>query len=557
MESENFFARRQWAQELFCSLKHPNHYLYVVFLLALIFTSVYNLALWRHVYSIIKNSENLPFLFAALFPVALVMLFFAIFLLLFSYRVLIKPLFVLLFLTCSLANYASFAYKIIFDGSMISTILETNPAEASSYLSVSSIACFIILGVIPSVMLLKLKIYYPSLGISLVQRTGAIAAALAAAALCIFPFYQQYSFIGRANRNLNREILPMSYLYSAANHVKSRYFDAAAPYVAMGEDLKLVGKTDKPKLLFLVIGETARAQSYEASGYGRPTNQYTQREKTIDFANVSSCGTATSHSVPCMFSNLTREGFSEKLAENREGILDLLKKAGINITWLDNDAGCKGVCDRVRSIQISPVDSRYCNGQTCRDEVFVDYAKSLTENLTGDTIIVFHLIGSHGPRYYERYPKRFRLFTPDCNRPDVENCTLEEVRNAYDNTIAYTDYVIYTLIEDVLEKHLDDAYPMLLYISDHGESTGESGIFLHAMPYDIAPKEQTRVPMQLWMPKVTAGALNLNRECLVYKARNESLSHDNFFHSLMSLMQVTSAEHQPKLDIFDDCIAQD
>ena len=240
---------------------------------------------------------------------------------------------------------------------------------------------------------------------------------------------------------------------------------------------------------------------------------------------------------------------------NGKGILDVLKKAGFDITWVDNDSGCKGVCNRVKNIQIAPTDKIHCNGSTCRDEIMLNYAKSLSQNVTKDTVIAFHIIGSHGPRYYERYPEKFRKYTPDCNRPDVENCSLEEVRNAYDNTIAYTDYVIYELI-NILETHMNTNDTMLLYISDHGESLGENNLYLHGTPYAIAPKEQTRIPMQLWIPDKSADSMRLNKKCIREKAKLLSFSHDNFFHSLMGLLQVRSAEYRKNLDIFSSCFTK-
>ncbi|MBO8416114.1 MAG: sulfatase-like hydrolase/transferase, partial [Proteobacteria bacterium] len=384
-------------------------------------------------------------------------------------------------------------------------------------------------------------------------RLGALTGCLALASLCIFPFYQQYSFLGRDNKNMNKEILPVSYVYSAGRYALS-FFDEERPYVSLGEGA-YAQKSERPRLLFLILGETARAANFSALGYPRPTNQYSEREHVISYSDVRSCGTATAYSVPCMFSNLKRENYSPKLVENREGVLDVIKKAGYNVLWLDNDDGCKAVCDRVNSVQISPANSTYCDGTFCYDGVFIDYAKRLTEKLKQDTVIAFHFIGSHGPRYYERYPEEYRVFTPDCRRPDVEKCSREEVINAYDNSILYTDHVIYELIE-VLESRMDKVDPMLLYISDHGESLGENGLYLHAAPYAVAPDEQTTIPLQLWLPDKTAEALQLNKQCLRDKALAGGYSHDNFFHSLLGLLQISAPEYEPGLDIFNVCEAQ-
>lgn len=405
---------------------------------------------------------------------------------------------------------------------------------------------------LPSLLLLKIRIYYPRPVRSLLERLTAIAITLILALILIIPFYQQYVFLGRNNTTLQKEILPITYIFYTYRHVKDKYFTTPQPYVAMGNDATKQSTTDKPKLMFLVLGETARAQNFSANDYHRPTNQYTDQKHTI-FFDISSCGTYTAHSVPCMFSNLPREEYTEKRAENREGVLDVLRKAGVEITWLENNGGCKGVCDRVKNITIDPNSNKqFCNGDTCFDEIFLSHAAELSKNVTTDTLIAFHLIGSHGPRYYERYPEKFRIYTPDCNRPDVENCNTEELVNAYDNTITYTDYVLSKLIE-ILEEHMDTNDTMLLYVSDHGESLGENNVYLHAAPYAFAPKEQTRVPMQLWMPSGTAEDLKVDVQCLRNISAKSDFSHDNFFHSLLGMMQVHSSEYRPQLDIFTHC----
>ncbi len=529
------------------------HYLVVVALLALYFCFISNASFWRHVRALAGNGmHEWPTLFLISLPFALFFLMYAIMLILCSNHYLLKPIASVLLLTCAMATYATYNYGIIIDGAMLTNILQTNQAEALSYLSVSSIVAFVLLGLVPCLILWRIRIIYPPFFKSWLERLLTLALSLALAALCIFPYYQQYSFIGRDNKNLNKEILPVSYVYSAGRLVHERFFAQETPYVSLGDNAT-VAAHHKPRLLFLVLGETARAANFSALGYHRPTNIYTDSENVINFRDVTSCATATAYSVPCMFSNLTRQHYTPKKVENREGLMDVLQKAGIQITWLDNDDGCKGVCDRVKSVQISPIDKEHCNGSTCRDEVFLRYAKELAQDIKQDTVIAFHLIGSHGPRYYERYPQHMRTFTPDCRRPDVENCSLEEVVNSYDNSIRYTDYVIFSLIEEVLEQHMDEVDPMLLYVSDHGESLGENGIFLHAAPYEIAPQEQIKVPLQLWLPKTTAQSLTLSKPCLIKKAERGGFSHDNLFHTVLGLMQVKTAEYRPALDITFSC----
>ena len=511
------------------------HYLIVVAIMATFFTSVSNVALWRHVYQIISTSPNLPFLFVITVPVAIFLLMYAIFLMLFSWKYVLKPAFVLLLLTGSLATYAAWSYGTIFDSGMITNVVETNPAEAGSYISLKSVATFLFLGLMPALILLRVKVYYPKIIRSNLERIGAIVGTLALAALTIIPYYQQYSFVGRNNHSLSKEILPTSYVWYSFRHVKDKYFTEPLEYVRLGGDSVKTSTSDKPKLMFLVIGETARAQNFERNGYHRPTNRFTNMEPTITY-NISSCGTYTAYSLV------------------RDGILQVLKKGGVKVTWVENDGGCKGVCKGIDTIEIDPKkdNKRYCNGATCYDEVLLSYADKLSENVTEDSLVVFHIIGSHGPRYYERYPEKFRKYVPDCNRPDVENCSTEEVVNAYDNTIAYTDYVLYQLIE-ILERKMETNDTMLLYVSDHGESLGEGNLYLHAAPYAFAPEYQTRVPMQLWFPTTSANDMQVDLRCMAKLAQNAELSHDNLFHTLMGMFQVRSHEYDPSHDLLAMC----
>lgn len=532
------------------------HYVIVIALLSLFFCSFSNVALWRHVYQIISESENLPALFVITVPIAIYLLLNAIFLILFSWRYVLKPVFVVLLLTGAMATYAAWSYGIIFDSGMITNVVETNVAEATSYFSLTSVVTFICLGVIPALLLIKTRIYYPRLVVSQLQRIGAIAASLVLAVALIIPYYQQYSFVGRNNHSLSKEILPTSYVWYTYRHIKDKYFTTPKEYVTLGADAQMASTTDKPKLIFLVIGETARAQNFSQIGYQRPTNRFTDMEPMFTY-NISSCGTYTAYSLPCMFSNLRRSGYDPSehaVGEYRDGVLQVLQKSGVKVAWVENDGGCKGVCKDVQTIEINPKqeDKKYCNGDTCFDEVMLSYADKLSENVTEDTVIAFHIIGSHGPRYYERYPERFRKYTPDCNRPDVENCSVEEIVNAYDNTIAYTDYVIYQLIE-ILEKRFDTNDPALIYLSDHGESLGENNVYLHAAPYAIAPDYQTRVPMQIWFPSPTADDMSVNLSCLQGLTKVESLSHDNLFHTLMGMMQVKSSEYEARFDLLAQC----
>ncbi|SGY95788.1 Phosphatidylethanolamine:Kdo2-lipid A phosphoethanolamine transferase [Moritella viscosa] len=253
----------------------------------------------------------------------------------------------------------------------------------------------------------------------------------------------------------------------------------------------------------------------------------------ISFQDVSSCGTATAHSLPCMFSNLNRNNYDKNRANSQDNVLDVLTHAGIDTLWKDNDGGDKSVAKNIKKITIDA--SQYadvCNGSTCYDEAMLKSFDDEIANMKENKLIAMHMIGSHGPTYWLRYPQQKELFTPSCNQSDIENCSDEKIVNVYDNTIAYTDYVIAETIKK-LQRYSADYNVALMYISDHGESLGEKGLYLHGTPYSFAPEEQTQVPFFMWLPQQYADAKGINKRCLMEKAKTETFSHDNLFHTLL------------------------
>jgi lipid A ethanolaminephosphotransferase len=188
-----------------------------------------------------------------------------------------------------------------------------------------------------------------------------------------------------------------------------------------------------------------------------------------------------------------------------------------------------------------------CDGDYCFDEILVERLQAKLNQLPDkDALIVLHQIGSHGPTYYRRYPDAYRVYTPDCPRSDIQNCSSQELINTYDNTIAYSDYINSKIIELVDATDLDST---VVYVSDHGESLGDGGVYLHGLPYRFAPEAQTRVPMWVWT-NYHAESL---RDCLAPFTEPTLASHDNVFHTLLGMMGISSTAHKPELDLTSHC----
>lgn len=299
------------------------------------------------------------------------------------------------------------------------------------------------------------------------------------------------------------------------------------------------------ELIILVIGETARADRFSLNNYHKRTNPLLEKEDVVSFKNMSSCGTSTAVSVPCIFSRFIKNDYSEEKGKSNENILDLLSNAGVNILWRDNNSDSKGVALRVPYQDYRTAQNNNICDDECRDEGMLIGLQDYINEQKGDVLIVLHQMGNHGPAYYKRYPKEFEIFTPACKSKDLENCSEEQINNSYDNAIAYTDYFLAKAIK--LLKNNDDKFETaLLYISDHGESLGENGIYLHGMPYMLAPNDQTHVASIFWAGK----NMDVNKEKLKSKD-HQPLSHDNIFHMLLGLFEVNSKLYNQQLDIID------
>jgi lipid A ethanolaminephosphotransferase len=522
-------------------------------ILAAYFVLFLNIPLARAVFGVFRAMPDLNAGFALSVPVA----FWLAFQLLFGlilFRMTAKPLAIPLVLIGAAASYGTHAYGVIYDTEVIRSLFETDRGEALSYLTPSAAAWFVLLGLLPAVAIWRVRIAQPGVLRGLRARgLVMLCCALGLAGIGAL-YYANYAAVGRNNRDLKRLVVPVDALDGLYKFAAKSWFARPRPFQHIARDARRVAPRAapaRPRVLVLAVGETARAGNLRYYGYGRDTNPHTRGLGMVRFAATSSCGTATAVSVPCMFSDLRRAGFDRAAASRRDNLLDFLSRAGFRVLWNENDHGCKGVCDRVETRIVSPANAAPCDDGVCRDEAMADIARDLPGPAGPDTVIVLHLSGSHGPTYWRRYPESMRRFVPDCPRADIQHCSNESLVNTYDNTIAYTDYVLARVIGALAAR--SDLATALVYMSDHGESLGEGGVYLHGWPYLIAPREQTEVPFLAWLSPRFRKQSGLDTGCLSHSADRGPHSHDNLFHSILGLMDVRTAAYRPALDVFSAC----
>lgn len=524
-------------------------------ILALYYVCIFNIPFFQIVKQGVDKQADVNLIFIATIPLFLIFALSFIFSI-FSFKYLAKPFFIVLTLMSSSVFFAALQYGVVFDYGMIENTFETNSAEAVTYLNWASILNFVVTGIAPALLIYKVNIEFKPLAKELLYKFALMAVMLIGIGIIAIFYYQNYVSFGRNNDIIKHHIIPTYFIGSAAKYININYLQEPIKYKPLGLDAKNITdkQNEKPNLVVLVVGETAREMNYEYYGYDKPTNAHTKGQGLLTFKDTHSCGTATAVSLPCMFSRMDREHYESRQAKAQDNAIDVLNHAGIALDWLDNDSGCKGVCRNIDNILIErDSDPELCNGQNCYDQVLLNTLDDRLSHLSSkDSLIVLHIIGSHGPTYYLRYPDEHRVFTPDCQRSDIQNCSDEELNNSYDNTILYTDYIVSQVVKklQLKNKEFDTA---MLYISDHGESLGESGMYLHGAPYAFAPEQQTKVPFLGWFSEGFAQQNKLDLSCLAKEAAQGGYSHDNLFDSLLGLMNVKTEVYQQEKDIFASC----
>jgi len=520
-------------------------------LLALFFVLCGNHAFWSKCLAFfpISDKANLLSLFS-LFTVTTSLM--VILISLVAWPRLLRPVLTLVLLCHAAACYFMNSYGVQIDRDMLQNVFETNPAEAAELFNLKLGAYLLLLGVLPSVLLWRTQIRFGSWRRLLLGRIGLILLGLGVIGANAWFFYQDYASFFRNQGEVKRLFSPANFIYATGDYLGHK-LKKPAVLEQVGTDATLSPlwqQRTKPTLFVIVVGETARAANFGLDGYARNTSPELAKLDVINFSQAYSCGTATAVSVPCMFSPMSREEY--KSSQHKESLLDVVQRAGIPVLWRDNNSGCKGACDRVQFEDLSSQkDPALCRDGECFDEILLQDLAQKLEGNKGNLLLVLHQKGSHGPAYYQRYPKQFEQFTPVCRTNKLQECSREAITNAYDNSLLYTDHVLARLI-DLLKQQQSHYNTAMWYMSDHGESLGENNLYLHGAPYSMSPETQRHIPMLQWFSPGFLEQSGLDQACLSQRA-SQPASHDNLFHSMLGILDIHTSVYQPSLDLFKAC----
>ena len=466
-----------------------------------------------------------------------------------------KPLLAALALASSVAVYFMAAYDVPLGPAMLRNALETDAREAAELLDWKMALYVLLFGVAPVLFLWRVRVAHLPLRSAAWRRLTSLFAAAAVFAVALWASMHEIVPVLREHRQLGYLVTPSNYLYSAASVLSHNRVAKAAPRLPVALDAHRAqpAAARKPTAFVLVVGETVNAQHWGLGSYRRQTTPELAGRGVVNFADVTSCGTDTATSLPCMFSLYGRRHYDEESIRRSESVLHVLARVGVSVLWRDNQSGCKGVCDGLpleHSSSAPMNDPELCAAGRCFDAVLM---KGLAEKIAaarGDVLIVLHMLGNHGPAYYQRYPREFRRWLPTCDTTDLASCPREALHNTYDNAILYTDHLLAQTIDVLAGVGSHDVG--LMYVSDHGESLGERNLYLHGMYWRIAPDEQKKIPLVLWLSPGLQSKLEVDPACLSARAAAPA-SHDNLFHTALGLFEVRTSSYEAGLDLTGTC----
>lgn len=502
-----------------------------------------NASFFRHVTAVYPlDSHNIGFLISLVtgFTALIVMLFTIV-----SSRYTTRPLLILILLTSSVAAYFMDDFGIVIDHGMVQNIFQTDWNEASDLYSFKLLLYFLFLGVLPSALVWRVPLRRETFRSALLQKLKIVSLCLLLIVLVVLSFGRFYSSFIREHKPLRFYTNPTYYIYSLGRYFNEKYSHRDVALKSLGRDAAIPDTARRRELIILVVGEAARADHFSLNGYARETNPLLQKLDVTSFTDAWSSGTSTATAVPCMFSVYRRSDCNIHNEENTENLLDVLTHAGVSVLWRDNNSSSKGVARRVQHQDFrKPAHNPVCDTE-CRDVGMLSGLQDYIDSQAGrDIVIVLHQMGNHGPAYYKRYPRDYERYTPVCRSRQLNECSRDQIVNAYDNAILYTDYFLSRVIA-LLQQNSGSMSTAMLYLSDHGESLGEGGLYLHGLPYFLAPDAQKHIAFITWF----GPGFPVDRQALRARA-SQTVSQDDLFHSVLGLLGVRTSVYDPALDIF-------
>ena len=441
----------------------------------------------------------------------------------------------------ALALYFIDTYNVILDKAMMGNVFDTDRQEVLELFHPKLVAYLLVLGVLPGWIVVRTAI----VDSSRLQRLRLLVMAGVLGCMVVYAGSPTWLWFDKHAKHLGGLMLPWAYLTNSA-----RLFEDRADANRKQEPLPSLhflaeAQPERKTIVVLVIGESARASNFSLYGYRRNTNPELAQAGVIALPNARACATYTTAAIRCMLSHL---GSDAPAQVSQEALPNYLQRQGVEVIWRSNNRGEPPL--KVGLYQRADDIRKTCTGPACErlghDEVLLHGLGDMLANSTSRRIfVVLHLAGSHGPIYYRKYPAQFERFEPVCQSVDLGECSQASLVNAYDNTIVYTDHVLAETIKVL--KAVPESASTMIYLSDHGESLGEHGFYLHGAPNSVAPDDQRVVPFLVWMSPAFSDGKQVSARDLLAKG---PFGDDDIFHSVLGAFGGRSSVYKARLDLF-------
>ena len=463
------------------------------------------------------------FLLASLVVIMLVLNLMMTYLVMWLLRVVGRVLLAVLAVINATALHFILTYGVIIDATTIENVFNTRYSEASGFFSWSLWLCILGLGVLPALYCLWQPVVFGKAKKLAVCCGSSLAVVLVVALMHI----GQTLWISQHDTELGGLLQPWSYLVNTCRVLSSQHDEQV-------EEIKLADGqiTDHEKaVVVLVIGESARKANFQLYGYQRDTNPLLSKQEGLKVYQANACATYTTAGTKAILEPIDSGDLYELLP-------NYAFRTGVDVSWRTYNWGEPPIhIDEY----LTDVDLGKMYPDVNRDYdgiLFAGLRERILSSKKDKVLIILHTSTSHGPKYADKCPEEFHVYQP------VDNLV-----NAYDNTIRYTDFLLDGLINTL--RGLTDWHTAMIFISDHGESLGENNMFMHGLPMKLAPKEQYEIPFLVWTSD------NFRR----YKPTAQSqeapagelpalLEQHYIFHSVLDLLSIQSPAYNEKFDIF-------
>ncbi len=525
MNNENFKIKMATAMAKCAEfLKQKRSLTYVCLLLSIYITLAFHYPFFSYVAENVSENFSgiwLVISMAILMPALNYLIYY---LLLYLGRIVGKCIISLTLVGNAIGLYFINTYNVLIDRNMMGNVFNTQFSEGSNFLSWTMLAYALLLGVVPSLLLIRKSINYGSikrllinLGISITIILGVVASN-----------YKSIFWIDRHSHPMGSKILPWSYIINSIQYYNRSRLDNEKEIIL--PDAEVV--SDSKDIVVLIIGESARSQNFSLYGYERDTNPL-MRAAGATALKAKASDTYTLSTVRTILQHKQKKGTLYEILPN------YLSRNGVDVTWRSSNWGTPPLHIE-KNFTKSDLEKQYPEADSRYDGLLFHGLKELISASDKDKIFIgLHTYTSHGPEYYSNSPEEFKRFLPESHAVEMANAKYEELINAYDNTIVYTDYLVHSVIETL--KEFKDRRSCVIFISDHGESLGEGGFYMHGLPMAMAPDEQLDIPFIVWTSENSATKVK----------EIELTGHHNIYHSVMKFLGLNASFYDETKNIFE------